>query len=199
MERRGEQHSPDGDRFGDEEVEAVERHGEVYELDARLTVIGRQLRPGDMAPDFALDHFEAGSGALGSVQLADTADHVRLLNVVNSLDTPVCHLETQRWDTLRARLPDDVVVYTISMDLPYAQARWRAAEGVTHEALSAHKSERFGRDYGVLIKEWRLLQRAVFVVDGNGHVVHVEYVADQMREPDYEAAIRAAQAASKPG
>jgi thiol peroxidase len=81
------------------------------------------------------------------------------------------------------------------MDLPFAQARWKAAEGVAHQTLSAHKSEQFGRAYGVLIKEWRLLQRAVFVIDGAGHVVYAEYVADQMREPDYAAALRAAQAA----
>jgi thioredoxin-dependent peroxiredoxin len=174
----------------------IERHGEAYELDERLTVIGRQLRPGDAAPDFALDSFDAKSGAMGVVRLADTAGHVRLLNVVNSLDTPVCHLETHRWDTLRSQLPDAVVVYTISMDLPFAQARWRTAEGVAHDALSSHKSERFGRDYGVLLKEWRLLQRAVFVLDGDDRVVYAEYVADQMREPDYEAALQAAEAAS---
>jgi thiol peroxidase len=77
------------------------------------------------------------------------------------------------------------------MDLPFAQARWRSAEGVTHCSLSAHRSERFGVDYGVLIKEWRLLQRAVFVIDRQDRIVYAEYVADQMREPDYEAALEA--------
>jgi len=132
------------------------------------------------------------------VSLADSAGNVRLLNVVNSLDTPVCHVETRRWEQLRADLPADVRVYTISMDLPFAQARWRRAEDVEHEALSAHASERFGREYGVLLKEWRLLQRAVFVIDANGTVVHAEYVADQMTEPDYDAALRAAGAAGAP-
>jgi thiol peroxidase len=87
-------------------------------------------------------------------------------------------------------------VYTISMDLPFGQARWRRAEGVEHDALSAHASERFGRQYGVLLKEWRLLQRAVFVIDAEGIVVHAEYVADQMAEPDYDAALRAAAGAA---
>ena len=83
------------------------------------------------------------------------------------------------------------------MDLPFAQARWRTSEGTTHQALSSHRSERFGVDYGVLIKEWRLLQRAVFVIDSNDRVAHVEYVNDQMQEPDYSAAISVAcQAAS---
>jgi thiol peroxidase len=129
------------------------------------------------------------------VSLADSAGKVRLLNVVNSLDTPVCQAETRRWEQLRAELAPDVLVYTISMDLPFGQARWRSAEGVGHDALSAHASERFGREYGVLLKEWRLLQRAVFVLDGDGTVLHAEYVADQMTEPDYGAAVRAAGAA----
>jgi thioredoxin-dependent peroxiredoxin len=173
----------------------VERHGEAFELGEQLTVIGRRLEPGEIAPAFALESFDTDAGAIRSVRLADSAGRVRVLNVINSLDTPICHLETRRWDDLRAQLPDDVVVETISMDLPFAQARWKTAEGVAHEALSSHKSEEFGRDYGVLIKEWRLLQRAVFVIDGDGRLVHVEYLADQMREPDYDAAVEAACAA----
>jgi thiol peroxidase len=172
-------------------TETKERHGEAYEMGERLTVVGRKLEPGEMAPDFTLETFDEHTGALRSVRLADTAGQVRVLNVVNSLDTPVCHVETKRWDGLRAQLPDGAVVQTISMDLPFAQARWKAAEGVTHEALSAHKSEQFGSAYGVLIKEWRLLQRAVFVIDGDGRIIHAEYVRDQMREPDYDAALQA--------
>lgn len=173
---------------------AVERRGEAFELGEQLTVIGRTLEPGEMAPDYLLETFDADSGAIRSVSLAESAGKVRVLNVVNSLDTPVCHLETRRWDDLRSQLPEHIVVETISMDLPFAQARWKTAEGVGHEALSSHKSEQFGRDYGVLIKEWRLLQRAVFVIDGEGRIVHAEYVADQMREPDYDAALAAARA-----
>ncbi len=171
-----------------------ERHGDAYELGEQLTVIGRKLEPGEMAPDFMLETFDADAGVIRSVRLADSAGKVRVLNVVNSLDTPVCHIETQRWDDLRSQLPDHITVETVSMDLPFAQARWKTTEGVTHEALSAHKNEQFGRDYGVLIKEWRLLQRAVFVIDGDGRLVYTEYVADQMREPDYDAALQAAQA-----
>jgi len=101
----------------------------------------------------------------------------------------MCDLETKRWDNLGHHLPAGAHVLTISMDLPYAMARWQQAAGVTHQMLSAHKDERFGVDYGVLIKEWRLLQRSVFVIDSAGRVVHAEYVADQMLEPDYQAAI----------
>jgi thioredoxin-dependent peroxiredoxin len=170
---------------------AIERHGEAFELGEQLTVVGRKLEPGEIAPDFILDTFDTEAGAIRTIRLADTSGSVRVLNVVNSLDTPVCHLETRRWDGLRNQLPDHVIVQTISMDLPYAQARWKAAEGVTHETLSSHKSEQFGRDYGVLIKEWRLLQRAVFVIDGDGRLVYAEYVPDQMGEPDYDAALQA--------
>jgi thioredoxin-dependent peroxiredoxin len=169
-----------------------ERPGAAHELGQRLTVVGRPLRVGDAAPEFALETLDRASGAIRTVRLAETAGRVRLLNVVNSLDTPVCDVETRRWDRLRSELPAGAVVYTISMDLPFAQARWCEAAQVGHVALSAHKDAAFGRAYGVLIKEWRLLQRAVFVVDRAGRLAHVEYVADQMAEPDYAAAQAAA-------
>ena len=174
-----------------------ERTGEAFELGEQLTVVGSKLNRGDSAPDFALDSFDGET--MRTIHLSESAGKVRLLNVVNSLDTPVCHIETRRWENLRSDLPEGVQVYTVSMDLPYAQSRWQAAEGVTHPALSSHKSEEFGQDYGVLLKEWRLLQRAVFVIDGEGKVVHAEYVPDQMREPNYDAALQAARNASTEG
>ncbi len=173
-----------------------ERTGEAYELNERLTVIGPKLRPGDAAPEFALDYFDPKTSTMQTVRLVDSAGTVRLLNIINSLDTPVCHVETRRWEELRAGLPPTVRVYTVSMDLPFAQARWLTAERVGHQALSAHRNDTFGRDYGVLIKEWRLLQRAVVVIDRQGRIVHTEYVADQMREPNYENAVRAARKAA---
>ena len=174
----------------------TERTGEAYEFDERLTVVGRKLEPGDRAPDFALAHLDPSTDAVRTVSLIESAGSVRLLNVVNSLDTPVCSIETRRWDELRTGLPDDVRVSTVSMDLPFAQSRFCGAEDIEHEALSAHASEDFGREYGVLLKEWRLLQRAVFVIDGDGIVTHAEYVDDQMLEPDYDAAVLAASASS---
>ena len=172
-----------------------ERTGEAFEMGEQLTVVGRRLLVGASAPAFELDWLNPDDSAIHSVKLADSDGQVRLLNLVNSLDTPVCHIETHRWDTLRAQLPPEVVVYTISMDLPFAQERWAKSEGVTHALLSSHRSTQFGEDYGVLIKEWRLLQRAVFVLDRAGSVVHAEYVGDQMTEPDYSAAVAAAKAA----
>src|SRR3954451_14653894 len=171
-----------------------ERTGEAFELGEQLTVVGQQLRPGDAAPDFALDSFDGE--AMQTVRLADSSGTVRLLNVINSLDTPVCHVETRRWEELRADLPDEVTLYTVSMDLPFAQARWSGAEQVGHQAVSAHKDEAFGRAYGVLLKEWRLLQRAVFVVGRDDRIAYAEYVADQMQEPDYDGAVAAVRHAS---
>ena len=94
----------------------------------------------------------------------------------------------------RANLPADVVLYTVSMDLPWAMARWSAAENVGHQGLSSHRDDTFGRDYGVLLKEWRLLQRAVIVIGRDDTVAYAEYVADQMLEPDYDAALAAVRA-----
>lgn len=101
----------------------MERADEAFELGERLTILGPRLKAGDRAPDFALETFDPSTQAMRVVRLADSAGRVRLLNVVNSVDTPVCHIETRRWDELRRDLPESVVLYTISMDLPFAQAR----------------------------------------------------------------------------
>lgn len=176
--------------------ETTERTGEAFELNETLTVLGPQLQVGDVAPGFVLETFDNEVQSMRAVSLGDLRGQVRLLNVVNSVDTPVCHIETRKWDSLRGDLPAKVRLATISMDLPFAMARWQGAEGVGHEMLSAHKDEAFGRDYGVLLKEWRLLQRAVFVIDQNDRIVHAEYVADQMAQPDYDAAVDAAREAA---
>jgi thiol peroxidase len=174
--------------------EPHERVGEAFELGEQLTVVGRRLEPGEAAPPFTLDTLDAPDAAVATVSLADSDGSVRLLNVINSIDTPVCHVESRQWEGRLAG--SGVRVYTVSMDLPFALARWRTAEGVTHRLLSAHRDEAFGRDYGVLLKEWRLLQRAVFVIDRDGRIAHAEYVADQMREPDYDSAMAAVMSAS---
>ncbi len=174
-----------------------ERTGEAFEFDEQLTIVGGKLRPGDMAPEFELDYFDSENEEMQTVRLSDSAGSVRVLSVVNSLDTPVCQVETHRFEDSRSNLPQDVQIYTISMDLPFAQARWHQNEDVSHRSLSSHRSEQFGRDYGVLLKEWRLLQRAVFVIDKNDRIVHAEYVDDQMMEPNYEAALEAAREAAE--
>ncbi|MFN8521903.1 MAG: thiol peroxidase [Chloroflexota bacterium] len=155
-----------------------------------FTLLGSELKVGDTAPDFTL----VGAG-MSSVSLADSKGKVRLISCVPSLDTPVCSTETRKWEAERAAL-GDVELITISMDLPFAQARWVGEHDVKHPALSAHKNEQFGIDYGVLIKELRILDRAVFVVDKHDQIVHVEYVKEISTEPDYGKALAAAKAAS---
>ena len=150
-----------------------------------LTVVGRMLQPGEAAPAFTLDHFDGS--AMRSVSLDELAGSVVVLNVVNSVDTPVCDIQTRRIDDL---FPGAEVL-TVSMDLPFALARWTSAAGVTHPAVSSHRSEAFGQDYGVLIKEWRALQRSIFVIDRDGRLAYVEYVPDQNDHPDYDAAVAA--------
>ena len=162
-----------------------ERVGGAEEDGQSLTVVGRMLEPGEPAPDFTLDHFDGST--MKPVTLADLSGSSVVLNGVNSVDTPVCDVQTRRVDSL---FPGAKVL-TVSMDLPFALARWTAAAGVTHPAVSSHRSEDFGRDYGVLIKEWRALQRSGFVIGPDGRLVHVEYVRNQMDEPDYDAAVAA--------
>ncbi len=155
-----------------------------------FTVLGKELKVGDDAPDFAL----VGAGN-SVVNLKDTAGKVRIISTVPSLDTPVCSTETRKWETQRADL-GAIEMLTISMDLPPAQARWTAEHGVEHSVLSSHKNEQFATDYGVLIQELRFLQRAVFVVDQSNKIAYIEYVTDIPSEPDYDKAIAAAKKAA---
>ncbi len=171
-----------------------EHKGGAEEAGQPLTVVGTRLDVGDEAPDFELDHL---SGAdFGIIRLADLAGSVVVLNVLNSIDTPVCDVQTRRLDTELAGEMEGVQLVTVSMDLPFALARWVSANGVRHPAASSHRSEKFGHDYGVLIKEWRALQRAIFVIDREGKMSYVEYVQDQDHEPDYDAARAAVQEAT---
>jgi len=128
------------------------------------------------------------------VNLSAFQGKVVIISAVPSLDTPVCDLETRRFNAEAAKLGQEVVVLTISMDLPFAQKRWCGAAGVTHvTTLSDHKEAAFGLAYGVLIRELRLLTRAVFVVDRKGVVRYVELVREITHEPDYDAALKAVQ------
>lgn len=168
-----------------------ERIDEAFFLEERLMVVGKKLQPGQVAPNFVLDYVDLIDLTIHQASLGDSAGSVRVLSVINSLAMPICGRQTCRWEKLRASLPPDTCLYTISMDLPHTQAHWQVVEKVIHQALSAHRSELFGVQYGVLLKEWRLLQRSIFVIDRHDHVAYVEYVGDQQREPDYDAALTA--------
>jgi thiol peroxidase len=155
-----------------------------------LTLLGPELRVGDTAPDVKLlDKAlrEASIRADGKV---------RIVSVVPSLDTPVCDLQTRRFNEEAARL-GDVEVVTVSADLPFAQTRWCGAAGATKiTVLSDHRTMAFGDAYGVHVKELRLDARAVFVIDRQGKIAHAQYVREIAEHPDYDAALKAAKAAA---
>jgi thioredoxin-dependent peroxiredoxin len=147
-----------------------------------LTLLGPELKVGDKAPEF-----EALNNDLAPVRLSSFKGKICLIASVPSLDTPVCDLETRRFNTEAAKLSPEVQILTISMDLPFAQKRWCGAAGVDKVmTLSDHKEASFGLAYGVLIKELRLLARAVFLIDKEGALRHVEIVKELTEEPDYE-------------
>lgn len=169
-----------------------ERTGVFAAGDNKLTLLGPEIKVGDKAPGFTV----SGAG-LKQVSLADSAGKVRIIASVPSLDTGVCSEETQKFNELASSLPDDVVILTVSMDLPFAQARWCGAHEVDKvETVSDFKSREFGDSYGVHVKENGLLARAVFVVGKDDIVKHVEYVPLIAQLPDFNAALDAARAAS---
>jgi thioredoxin-dependent peroxiredoxin len=169
-----------------------ERPGAATFLGNPLTVLGPELKPGQKAPDFTVQ-----SNDLTAVTLADTAGKVRLISVVPSLDTPVCDAQTRRFNQEAVGLGENVVVLTISMDLPFAQKRWCGAAGVDQvQTLSDHLDGSFGLAYGTLIKELRLECRAIFVMDSTGTLRHVEYVKEISSHPNYEAALAATKGAA---
>jgi thiol peroxidase len=166
---------------------SVERPGAVTFKGNPLTLIGPELKPGDVAPDFS-----AIGADLNPVNLADTAAGVRIFSVVPSLDTPVCDTQSRRFNKEAAQLPG-VAIYTISMDLPFGQSRWCTTAGVDKLVmLSDHMDADFGTSYGTLIKELRLDARAIFVIGKDNVLRHVEYVTELGNHPDYEAALAAA-------
>jgi thioredoxin-dependent peroxiredoxin len=150
-------------------------------------VIGPALKAGDPAPNF-----EAVDTGLKTVTLADTGSGVRIFSVVPSLDTPVCDLQTKKFNEEAAQLPN-VKIYTFSMDLPFAMKRWCGAMGVDNLVmLSDHRTGSFGTAYGTLIEDLRIEARAIFVVDKANVIRYVEYVGEVGDHPNYDAALAAA-------
>jgi len=164
-----------------------ERKGLVTFMGNPLTLVGLSLKVGDKAPDFTvLDN------NLNPVNLSSYKGKVCILSSVPSLDTPVCDLETRRFNQEAATLGSDAAVLTLSMDLPFAQKRWCGAAGVDKvTTLSDHRDASFGTAYGTLIKELRLLARCVFVVDQGGVIRYLQLVKEIAQEPDYAAVLEA--------
>jgi thiol peroxidase len=155
-----------------------------------LTLLGSGLKVGAKAPDF----FVLDNG-LAPVTLANYSGKVKIICTVPSLDTPVCDTETRRFNQEAANLKGDVVVLTISQDLPFAQGRWCGAAGIDRVVtLSDYRDRAFGSAYGVMIKELMLLTRAVFVLDANDIIRYIQIVPEITNEPDYAAALEAVKA-----
>ena len=169
----------------------MERPGATTMRGNPLTLIGPELKAGDTAPDF-----NVVDSSLKPVTLQDTGTQVRIISVVPSLDTPVCDAQTKRFNEEAAKLPD-VDILTVSMDLPFAQKRWCGAFGVDKiKMLSDHRDGSFGTAYGTLIKDMRIESRAIFVLDQDNKIRHVEYVKEVADFPNYEAALSAAKSAA---
>ncbi len=164
-----------------------ERPGAVTFKGSPLTLVGDEVKVGAAAPDFTL----LGND-LQPVRLASYRGKTLILSTVPSLDTPVCDIETRRFNEEAARLGPGVEILTVSMDLPFAQKRWCGAAGVSRViTASDHRDAAFAAAYGVLIKELRLLARAVFVVDGRGVIRYTQAVKEIASEPDYQAVLDA--------
>ncbi|UCF95111.1 MAG: thiol peroxidase [Desulfobacterales bacterium] len=164
-----------------------ERSGIITMKGNPLTLLGKELKVGEAAPDF-----EVLNTNLEPVKLSNFKGKVCVISSVPSLDTPVCDMETRRFNAEAGKLGDNVVILTISMDLPFAQKRWCGAAGVDKVVtLSDHREAAFGKAYGVLIKELRLHARTLFVVDQKGIIRYSETVKEIADEPDYDAVIAA--------
>lgn len=158
-----------------------------------VTLIGNEVKVGNQAPDF-----KVLANDLSEVTLKDTEGKIRLFSVVPSLETGVCDKQTRTFNEAAANLGENVVIYTVSMDLPFAQKRWCGAAGIDNViTVSDHRDASFGEAYGVHMKELRLLARSIFVVDEAGKVTYVEYVPEGTDHPNYDAAIEAVKALSK--
>jgi thioredoxin-dependent peroxiredoxin len=164
----------------------AERFGIITMKGKPLTLVGREVKAGDQAPDF-----EVLANDLSPFKLSSLQGKVVIISSVPSLGTPACDIETRRFNEEAAKLGPEVAVLTISMDLPFAQKRWCGAAGVERvTTYSDHREASFGLAYGVLIKELRLLARAVLVVDKAGVVRYLQVVKELANEPNYDEVIK---------
>jgi thiol peroxidase len=166
-----------------------ERTGLVTLKGNPVTLVGNEVKAGQKAPDVELTANDLSAVKLSALMKGK----VCILTSVPSLDTPVCDTETRRFNEEAGKLGPDVIVLTVSMDLPFAQSRWCGAAGIKNvQTLSDYRDAAFGVSYGVLIKNLRLLARAVFVVDKGGVIRYIQLVKEVATEPDYAAALAAA-------
>jgi thiol peroxidase len=172
---------------------AQERTGEVALRGKPVTLVGEPVEVGDDAPDFV-----AVAQDMSEKRLSDYAGKTVVLSVVPSVDTKVCAIQTRTFNEKAAALGDEVVILTVSMDLPMAQKRFCAAEGIDQVVtLSDYRYWDFAKAWGLRIKESGLLARALYVIDPQGEVVYGQIVPELTDEPDYDAALKAAESASR--
>lgn len=164
-----------------------ERPNAVTFQGSPLTLVGPEIRIGDQAP-----HFKLVGNDLGDIECSAYHGRVRVLSVAPSLDTPICATQTRTFNKEASGLSEDVHILSISHDLPFALARFCGAEGIDRViTASDYKYHAFGEAYGVFIKELGLLARAVFVIDKDDKLAHVQYVPEVTHEPDYSTALAA--------
>jgi len=155
-----------------------------------VTLLGPELKVGDKAPAARLADAE-----FKEVKLSDFRGKPLLISAVPSLDTPVCSIQTKRFNEAAEKLPESIAVLTISQDLPFAQSRFCGAENIRKiRVLSDHVRREFGKRYGILIRENALLARSVWVISPQGQIVYCEIVPELTHEPDYAKALAAAKA-----
>lgn len=156
-----------------------------------MTLAGEEVHAGQAAPDFTLHYFEGG---LKSLTLADLRGKPTLLSVVPSLDTGVCAIQTKKFNEQLAQLGPRINAVTVSLDLPFAQGRFCTENKISNmRTASDYNNRNFGKSWGLLIEELKLLARSVYVLDPNGKVVHAELVKEVTHEPNYDAALQALQ------
>ncbi|MBI1372871.1 MAG: thiol peroxidase [Phycisphaera sp.] len=169
----------------------TERAGAVLLKGNPKTLVGDEVKEGQKAPAFTVKGQD-----LSDITLDSFAGKVLVLSTVPSLDTPVCEIETKKFNESAADLGDDVQILVVSLDMPFAQKRWCGANGVSNvKTGSDYMDHSFGKAYGVRIKEVGFLARAVFVIDKTGTVTHAQLVPEVAQEPDYAAVLAAAKAA----
>lgn len=168
----------------------LERKGIITFKGNPFTLLGPELKVGEPAPDFTVV-----DNGLAPVSLASYSGKIKVISAVPSLDTPVCDMETRRFNQEAASLPDNVAVLTVSLDLPFAQKRWCGAAGIDRvTTLSDYQERSFAHSYGVLIKELKLLSRSIFVIDASNTIRYIQHVPEVTSEPDYAAVLAAVRA-----
>ena len=163
----------------------MERKGKITFLGNPLTLIGTEKKIGEKA-----DNFTVLDKELKEISLKDFTGKIKLISVTPSLDTPVCDIQARRFNQEAAKLPDDVVIINISMDLPFAISKFCTTAGIDKvKAYSDHRDASFGNAYGVLIKELRLLARSIFIIDRDDTIRYIELVPELSHQPDYDKAL----------